>query len=71
VVSRVRGSWRPLEGTNPYLGEIGEIYEAVEAKVEFTSKKVICVKAFKTIKQVHPYEKPIINVIPLLTIHNL
>ncbi|NLM74068.1 MAG: cytochrome C biogenesis protein [Clostridiaceae bacterium] len=66
AVSKVRGSWRPLEGTNPFLGQIGEICEADEAKIEFTCKKELWKVAVETIKKVHPYEKPVINVIPLI-----
>ncbi|HHW22179.1 MAG TPA: cytochrome C biogenesis protein [Clostridiaceae bacterium] len=67
AVSKVKGSWRPLAGANPYLGEVGEICEAEEAKVEFTCKNELYKIAVDTIKRVHPYEKPVINVIPLLT----
>jgi hypothetical protein len=66
AVSRVRGSWRPLEGSSPYQGEKGEICEAEEAKVEFTCPKKLCGTAVQTIRKVHPYEKPVINVIPLV-----
>lgn len=66
AVSKVRGSWRALEGTNPYMGKIGEIYEAEEAKIEFTCKKELYKVAVETIRQLHPYEKPVINVIPLI-----
>lgn len=65
--SRVKGAWRPLEGTNPYLGEVGEICEAEEIKVEFTCKKEVIRKAIEVIKEVHPYEVPVINVIPVMT----
>jgi hypothetical protein len=66
AVSKVKGSWRALEGTNPFLGEIGEICEAEEAKIEFTCKKELWRAAVDTIKKVHPYEKPVINVIPVM-----
>ena len=66
AVSKVKGSWRPLDGTYPYIGEIGEICEAEEAKIEFTCKEEIYKDAVETIKKVHPYEKPVINIIPLL-----
>ena len=66
AVSKVRGSWRALEGTNPYMGKIGEICEAEEAKIEFTCKKELYKAAVNTIKQIHPYEKPVINVISLI-----
>ena len=71
AVSKVTGSWRPLEGSNPYNGEIGNICEATEAKVEFTCGKQLAAKAVQTIKSVHPYEKPVINVIPLLNYEEL
>lgn len=66
AVSTVRGSWRPLAGSSPYAGETGKICEAEEAKVEFTCKKELCRAAVQTIKNVHPYERPVINVLPLL-----
>ncbi len=66
AVSTVKGSWRPLEGANPYMGKAGEICEAQEAKIEFTCKEELYRTAVETIKSVHPYEKPVINVIPLL-----
>lgn len=66
AVSKVKGSWRPLEGTNPFKGSIGEIYESSEAKVEFTCRTGSLKAAAMAIKRVHPYEKPVINVIPLL-----
>lgn len=66
AVSMVRGSWRPLEGSSPYKGETGKICEAEEAKVEFTCKRELYETVIQTIKKVHPYEKPVINVIPLI-----
>ena len=66
AVSKVRGSWRPLEGSRPYAGQAGKICEAEEAKVEFACRKTLCAAAVRTIREVHPYEKPVINVIPLL-----
>ncbi|MDD4564586.1 MAG: divalent cation tolerance protein CutA [Eubacteriales bacterium] len=66
AVSKVRGSWRPLEGSSPHEGETGKICEAEEAKIGFTCKKDLCGTAVQTIKNVHPYETPVINVIPLI-----
>ena len=47
--SRVNSCWRPLAGTDPYLGQPGQLDEALAA-----------------IKSAHPYEEPVINVLPLL-----
>ena len=65
-VSTVKGSWRALQGANPYIGEVGEICEAEEVKIEFTCRMEIYKAALDTIRRVHPYEKPVINVMPLL-----
>lgn len=66
AVSMVKGSWRPLKGANPFKGEVGEICEAEEAKVEFNCKMELYKNAVDMIKKVHPYEKPVINIIPML-----
>ena len=45
-----------------------EISEEPELKVEVTVKKENIEKTVKKIKSVHPYEEPVINVIPLLEV---
>ena len=66
--SRVTGTWRPLAGTNPYLGVQGEVSEEPEIKVEVTIRAENLQRTMQAIKEVHPYEEPVINVIPLLEI---
>ena len=63
--SPVTGCWRPLEGTAPYLGSIGEISSEPELKVEVTCRTGQVDQTIAAIKKVHPYEEPVINVIPL------
>ena len=63
--SRVTGCWRPLEGTNPYLGSLGEISSEPELTVEVTCRTAAVENTLRAIKTVHPYEEPAINVIPL------
>lgn len=64
--SRVTGTWRALEGTHPYLGTIGNICEAEELKAEVTIRSENLQKTLAAIRAVHPYEEPVINVLPLL-----
>ncbi len=64
--SKVRGSWRPLEGANPFNGEIGVLCEAEEMKVEFCCTTGVYKEATETIRKVHPYETPVINVLPII-----
>lgn len=63
--SRVMSTWRPLPGTNPYIGTENEISEEPEFKVEVTCKEENLRKTMEAVKAVHPYEEPVINVIPL------
>jgi hypothetical protein len=66
--SVVTGCWRPLPGANPYDGEIGVLTEAKEYKVEVCCKHENLEDAIKAVKAVHPYETPVINAIPLITV---
>ena len=63
---RVSGTWRPLEGTDPYNGKVGEISEGEEIKVEVTLKAAQLEDVVAAVRRVHPYEEPVINLIPLL-----
>ena len=63
--SRVTGCWRPLDGTKPYLGNVGEISSEPELKVEATCRTQQVDAAIEAVKMIHPYEEPVINVIPL------
>lgn len=64
--THVTGHWRPLEGSNPYLGEIGEIKNAAEIKIEVNCKRELVQKTVAAIRNAHPYEEPLIQIIPIL-----
>ncbi|MBQ6510168.1 MAG: hypothetical protein IJI07_11895 [Flexilinea sp.] len=63
--SKVTGTWRPLAGTDPYIGSENEISEEEELKVEVTVRGEKLDETIRAIKAVHPYEEPVINVIEL------
>ncbi|MGI5963878.1 MAG: divalent cation tolerance protein CutA [Lawsonibacter sp.] len=63
--SPVTSCWRPLAGTNPYLGTVGEVCTAQELKVEVTCRCVDAPRIVAAVKAVHPYEEPVIFVIPV------
>ena len=64
--SRVTGTWRPLLGTRPFIGAEGEVSEEPELKVEVTIRAETLDAVMRAVKAVHPYEEPIINVLPLV-----
>lgn len=64
AVSKVIGYWRPLNGAKPFKGKEGNLSKEKECKVEFSCRCEILKEAFKVIKNIHPYETPVINVVP-------
>lgn len=62
----VKGHFRPIGDADPFIGEVGEMTQVAEVKLEFripaTSRKL----AERLITENHPYEVPIINFIGLL-----
>ena len=64
--SKVMGTWRSLENAKPYIGKPLEISREEELKVEVRVKTLNLEQTLKAIKDVHPYETPVINIIPLL-----
>lgn len=65
-VINVRGYWRPLEGSSPYSGKVGEICSGEECKIEVRCKMQYVKDALRVIKENHPYEEPLINIIPII-----
>ena len=63
--SRVTSCWRPLEGTSPYLGTPGVLSTEPELKVEVTCPTGEVERTVAAVKRVHPYEEPVIHVLPL------
>jgi len=66
--STVHGNWRPLSGANPYDGEVGVLCEREEYKVEVRCSIEKINQTIAVIKATHPYEEPVIDVIPLVLV---
>ena len=64
-VSHVESMLRPLAGSEPFLGAQGELCRAEEMKVEVTCLAEKAAETVAAVKAAHPYEEPVINVIPL------
>jgi hypothetical protein len=66
ATSQVTGHWRPMDGANPFQGEVGKLEIAPEIKLEINCKKEHVTAALQAIRVAHPYEEPLIRVIPIL-----
>ena len=64
-VSHVTSTWRPLPGTKPYNGTVGELSREPELKVEVTIRRNQLEDVMRAVREAHPYEEPVVNVIPL------
>lgn len=64
-ITQVQGTWRPLEGAKPAVGEVGKLFTGSECKVEVNCREQYLLEAIQAVRGMHPYEEPVINVLPL------
>ncbi|MEU4482349.1 hypothetical protein AB0F68_30430 [Micromonospora sp. NPDC023966] len=62
---RVGGRWRPLLGASPHSGQVGEVMSGSETKVESVCDVSQARKLIDAIRAAHPYEEPVIHLLPL------
>lgn len=62
------GQFRPLTGATPFLGQIGEIEQVAEYKVEMVCAQAVLTAVMSALKASHPYEQPAYDVVKLLVI---
>ena len=56
------GQFRPLEGSNPYLGQQGAVERVAEYRVEMVCADELIRAAVAALKSAHPYEEPAYDV---------
>jgi len=62
-----KGTFKPMEGTNPFIGKIGEREEVQEIKIETVVAERDLDSVIQVMKSVHPYEEPAYDVYELKT----
>ncbi|WP_372965572.1 NGG1p interacting factor NIF3 [Marinobacter sp.] len=60
-----QGQFRPLAGSDPFLGKQGELEVVREFKVELVCSERVVRSAVAALKQAHPYEEPAYEVLRL------
>ena len=60
------GSFKPTDESNPYIGEKNKLVFVEEDKLEVICDIAIVKKILKRLREVHPYEEPVIDIIPLI-----
>lgn len=59
------GTFRAGESTHPYCGEIGELHQEPELRIEMVLPRHLRARVVRTLLQVHPYEEPAFDLIAI------
>lgn len=60
-----KGSFRALEGANPFVGQKGQVHQEPESRLETVVPKHALQKVLSALFQAHPYEEVAYDVYPL------
>ena len=59
-------TFKPSDIANPYIGEKNKLEFVEEEKLESKCDISIVKKVLKSLREVHPYEEPVIDIIPII-----
>ncbi len=62
------GQFRPLQGSQPFLGAINELTRVAEYKVEMVCEDGLIKPVLQVLLQTHPYQEPAYELIKILTL---
>ena len=60
------GTFKPNENANPYIGKNGQLEFVEEERLDVICDVNLVKKVINKIREVHPYEEPAIDIVPLL-----
>lgn len=66
ISTKCIGTFKPLDNANPYIGENNKLEFVEEKKLEVRCDINITKRVLKRLREVHPYEEPAIDIIPLI-----
>ena len=59
------GRFKPEEGANPTIGEVGKLEEVEEVRIETVCSEDKLQAVLKAIRENHPYEEPATDIYPV------
>lgn len=71
MITKCTGTSKPNDKANPYIGEKNKLEFIEEDKLEVMCDINIVKKVLKKLREVHPYEEPAIDIIPLINEEDL
>ena len=67
MLTKCIGIFKPSDKANPYIGEKNKLEFVEEEKLEVVCDINIVKRVLKKLREVHPYEEPGIDIIPLIS----
>ena len=64
------GTFRALEGANPFVGEVGKLHNETEVRIETIFPGYLENAVLTSLKNTHPYEEVAYDIYPLANKHN-
>jgi hypothetical protein len=61
------GQFRPLAGSNPFLGTTGQVERVPEFRVEMVVRAEAVANVVSALRQAHPYEEPAFDLVMIRT----
>lgn len=65
------GYFKPGQDADPHIGAVGEINTVSEVRIETFCTRTAALAVIDAIRKAHPYEEPVIYLIPLLSLDDL
>ena len=62
-----QGQFRPLEGSQPYIGQTGAVESVPEYRVEMVCEDDVTRRVVEAMIAAHPYEEPAWDLVQLVT----
>lgn len=60
------GQFRPLDGSQPFIGKAGKVEKVAEYRVEMVCESECIEPSIAALKMAHPYEEPAFDVVELV-----
>lgn len=64
--ARGEGRFMPSDAANPHIGEANKLEVVEEEHIEVVCDRAIAKQVIQALKQAHPYEEVIVDIVPLI-----
>lgn len=68
---RGQGRFKPSENANPEIGEANKLEIVEEEQIEVICSRDHAKEVIAVLRKVHPYEEPVVDIVPLLAEEDL